>query len=170
MSSILHQINFGCLSAGLNLLPRSMDSLHARAQLLKIGMQESRFLYRRQMVGSPPKPVGPAAGLWQFERGGIRALFRHELTRPHMLALCEHFGLHPEEGAVWQAIQKNDALAAAVARLNLFWHPKKLPAFDDEQASWDYYVACWRPGKPHRHTWGPINETVADYFLDRGAT
>lgn len=174
MSSTLHQINFGCLNQGLALLPGNLDGLNARALLLKIGMQESRYLHRRQMVGSPPQPVGPAAGWWQFERGasrssGIQGVMNHRATGHLLRAACEHCGVPFDKDAIWRHIQtpQGDVLAATIARLNLLWNPNRLPAWDDEQGGWEYYLECWRPGAPHRHTWGPINEAVCDYLVDR---
>lgn len=174
MSSTLHRINFGCMNQGLALLPAKLDGLNARAQLLKTGMQESRFLHRRQQVGSPPRPVGPAAGFWQFERGatqhsGIRGVVNHQATGFLLRQACNALDVPFDVQAIWEAIQQpeGDALAVVLARLNLLWNPRRLPAWDDERGSWEYYLECWRPGKPHRHTWAPIHETVCDYLVDR---
>ena len=35
-------------------------SKEASVMLLAIGLQESRFIDRRQLVGKPPEPTGPA--------------------------------------------------------------------------------------------------------------
>ena len=48
---------------GLKLLPPKFDTPEARVMMLAIGMQESRFLHRKQIGG-------PARGFFQFEEGG----------------------------------------------------------------------------------------------------
>lgn len=172
MSEFLHRINHGSLNEGLNLLPRGLDSLKARALLLKIGLQESRFLYRRQMVGSPPKPVGPAVSFYQFERGGIEGVLRHKATRTHVLGLCSHFGLQPATPQIWEAMKTNDALGAAMARLNLYWAPGSLPDIDNVDDSFAYYLNCWRPGAFKRdpdglrQKWGRNHTMVLEYLRD----
>lgn len=172
MSLLLHRINSGSLSDGLRLLPRNMDSLRARALLLTIGLQESRFLYRRQMVGSPPRPVGPAVSFYQFETGGIRGLLTHRATKAHVQGLCKHFGLPPTERAIWEAMKTNDDLGAAVARLNLWWATDPLPEIDDVDRSWLYYLNCWRPGAVKRDPeglrakWGRNHTDVLAYLRD----
>ena len=51
--------------------------------LLAIGLQESRFEHRRQLVGNPPRPIGPAMSFWQAEVGGgmVRGVRIHRATR-----------------------------------------------------------------------------------------
>lgn len=170
MNTILHRINRGPLDQGLRLLPAKMDSLKARAQLLKIGLQESLLTHRQQLIGG--RPIGPAAGLWQFELGGISGLLRHSMTRPHMEHLCKHYGLPLESLMIWRKIRQDDELAAAVARLNLWWHSAPMPDIDDEEASWQYYLFCWRPGAAKRdyenlrQKWGRNHNQVLEYLRD----
>lgn len=172
MSQLLHRINRGSLTQGLSLLPRGMDSIKARALLLKIGLQESRFLHRRQMVGSPPMPVGPAVSFYQFERGGVNGVLRHKVTRPHVLELCEYFGIQPDTAAIWELMKTDDALGAAMARLNLLWAPGALPDINDADASFAYYLNCWRPGAYKRDPdglkakWGRNHTAVLEYLRD----
>jgi hypothetical protein len=144
------------LSPALDLLPRGMDSDRARVLLLTIGLQESRLLHRRQLVGSPPKPVGPAAGLLQFEKGGgCAGVLAHEDSRDLMRWVCLVCKIKPTPGALWQAIQYDDMLAFAAGRLLLWTDPKSLPSVRDPGAAWETYIRVWRPGKPHPATWGP---------------
>lgn len=49
----------------------SMDSTEARVMLLAIGLQESRFINRFQIVQGKPGAKGPARGFWQFEQGAV---------------------------------------------------------------------------------------------------
>lgn len=124
------------------------DTPRARVLLLAIGLQESRFEYRRQMGD------GPAMGFWQFERGGgVRGVLRHPISKDRALQLCIARGVDPFETAVWEALQTDDVLAAGFARLLLLTDPAALPATDDAATSWAYYLRNWRPGKPHPQTW-----------------
>ena len=52
------------LNMALAMLPSAMDTPTSRVLLLAIGYQESRMYHRRQLIGNPPKPIGPAKGLW----------------------------------------------------------------------------------------------------------
>ena len=58
----LEQVMRDAVRPALALLPAAMNTPQARCMLLAIGLQESRFVHRRQIGG-------PARGFWQFERG-----------------------------------------------------------------------------------------------------
>lgn len=132
----------------------------AEAMLLAIGMQESRFQHRDQIVpGKPPGQIGPATGWWQFERGGgVRGVMTHPRTRPIALPLVQAAGLSWDEVAIWTAFTRpeGDELACAFARLLLYSDPRPLPAAvaEAEDDAWECYLRNWRPGRPHRGTWG----------------
>lgn len=135
----------------LALLPVKMDTPAARLLLLAIGLQESRFLYRRQL-GS-----GPARGLWQFERGGgVRGVLTNPASREHAYRICGIRGVEPVAAAVHPALEADDVLAAAFARLLMWTDAWRLPAVGDVQGGWDMYVRTWRPGKPHPQTWAGL--------------
>lgn len=55
--------------------------------------------------------------------------------------------------AIWRALELDDLLAAAAARLLLFTDPRRLPELGDEKGGWNLYLRTWRPGQPHRDTW-----------------
>lgn len=143
------------IPAALSLLPPAMDTPAARAMLLAIGLQESRFLYRRQ------KDFGPARGFWQFEKNGaVRGVVNHQLTRGPLNAALralrypELVDRKPNQTAtLHQAIQENDILACVFARLNLWWLPGSLPGRHQVAAGWEQYIAAWQPGRPHPDTW-----------------
>ncbi|MFC0669487.1 Arm DNA-binding domain-containing protein [Azotobacter chroococcum] len=59
----------------------------------------------------------------------------------------------PQRQAVYAALEHDDILAAAFARLLLWTDPAPLPAVGEVAKSWDLYVRTWRPGKPHRNRW-----------------
>lgn len=129
------------------LLPAKFDSTAARVQLLAIALQESGLAHRRQ-VG------GPANGLWQFERGGgVHGVLSHPASRNWARALCLLRAVAPTDADLYGAIAHDDLLACAIARLLLWTDPDPLPALGDAKGAWDYYVANWRPGKPHPEAW-----------------
>lgn len=132
----------------------------AEAMMLAIGLQESRFAHRDQVVpGKPAGQIGPATGYWQFERGGgVAGVMGHARTSAIARALVEASGIAWDRDAVWRAFTApaGDQIAAAFARLLLFTDPAPLPApaAESEDQAWDYYLRNWRPGRPHRDTWG----------------
>jgi hypothetical protein len=144
----------GAVSKALYMLPPAMTSPEARVMLYAIGLQESRFAHRFQVVQGRPGAKGPARGFWQFERlGGCRGVVDHPASRYWMHHLCKSRGVDFTATAVWHAIETDDVLAAGAARLLLFTDPRKLPALGDEKGAWNLYVRTWRPGKPHPKSW-----------------
>lgn len=129
------------------LLPSRMDTIPARAMLLAMGLQESRFEHRVQIGG-------PAHGFWQFEAGGgVKGVLNHAATKPLILPICSVRNVQPTVSACYEAIVNDDVLACAFARLLLYTVPGILPTQDEPQKGWDQYIDGWRPGKPHRETW-----------------
>ena len=152
------------LTEALALLPPPMDSAQARVQLVAIGLRESRLTARRQLVGNPPRPIGPAKGLWQFERGGgCKGVVEHAASRYWMHSVCKARGVDFTATAIWNAIETDDVLACAAARLLLFTDPRKLPALGDADDAWRLYIRTWRPGKPHRATWPALYAQAMAY-------
>lgn len=138
------------MPAALSLLPAKMDSAEARAMLVAIGLQESRFLKRRQ-------EGGPAHGFWQFESGGgVHGVLTHRATKPCITPILEVLRYRP--GDCYYAIVDNDVLACVFARLLLWTHKDPLPR--DADTAWAYYVECWRPGKPRRDTWDQFYDSA----------
>jgi hypothetical protein len=125
-----------------------MNSIPAKAMLLAIGLQESRFEDRTQMEG------GPARGFWQFERGGgVFGVLGHPATKARIASVLQTMGYNLKTATSHEAIEHNDILACVFARLLLWTHPDPLPVRGDVSGSWSYYTSCWRPGKPHREMW-----------------
>jgi hypothetical protein len=152
------------INAGLALLPSAMDTPQARVMLLAIGLQESRFTHRVQIVNGGGK--GPARGLWQFERGGgCAGIVRHNASRYWAAQVCAARGVPFDALAIWRALETDDVLAAAAARLLLFTDPKRLPAVGERAAAWDLYTRVWRPGKPHRQTWDALYDEAVQAVL-----
>ena len=129
------------------LLPPGMTSLAARNMLVAIAMQESRFKHRAQIGG-------PAKGFWQFEKnGGVRGVLNHVTTGPLIREVCSALSYEPDVSECYTAIEHNDILACAFARLLLWTVLRPLPKKGEHQKAWEYYIEGWRPGKPHRDTW-----------------
>lgn len=172
MQDLLAKIHQGPIKEAMELLPDRMNSDSAVAQLLKTGLQESRFIYRRQMVGNPPKPTGPAVSFWQFEQGGIRGVLTHTATRDHARKVCNARKVPFLVKPIWEAMQTDDVLGAAMARLNYWWVPTSIPAITDEEGSWRYYLSTWRPGAAKRQyselraKWGRNHKEVVNYMRD----
>jgi hypothetical protein len=133
------------------------------AMIVAIGLQESRFTARDQLEvidgALVPGAVGPATGFWQFERGGgVRGVMRHASSRAIAQEMAQQAGVGWDETTIWTVFTRpeGDELACAFARLLLLTDPQPLPAALDqsEETAWQYYLRNWRPGKPHRGTWG----------------
>ena len=145
------------IPAAYSLLPDRMASPEATALLLSVGLQESEFLFRRQM------PKGPARGFWSFERaGGVQGVLEHGATKRHVRIALEALS-YPTALDVYHvhaALEHNDVLACCFARLLLWTLPEALPWRLEVEVGWDQYLAAWRPGKPHIATW-PKNYHLA---------
>lgn len=145
--SLLDTITRDALDPALELLPVQMDSPEVRVLLLATGLQESKLIHRRQLVGNPPRPVGPAKGLLQFERGGgCKGVVEHPASRYWMAKVCEVRAIRFTATALWNAVETDDVLAMAAGRLLYFTEPRRLPALDDAHGAWLYYLRTWRPG------------------------
>lgn len=154
MSDPIKPSILNAIDEALNAMAHGMNTRPARVGMLVIGLQESRFEHRRQLVGSPPRPVGPAKSFWQMERGGgCLGLVTHPMGIKHMRPACATAGVAFTSLAIWNAIEVDDVLAATAARVLLYTDPRPLPQVGDAQGMWGYYINVWRPGKPHRQTW-----------------
>lgn len=158
------------IDAALAMLPPQMDTPAARVMLVAIGLQESRMLHRRQLVGSPPRPTGPAVSFWQFEQGGgCAGVLRHKASRYWMHDVCRRLGVQPTPAALWASMERDDVLAAAAARLLLFTDPKRLPELTDMLGAWDLYLRVWRPGAWDRGTADQRSQLRAKWLRNHAA-
>jgi len=132
--------------AAATLLPAKLDSQEAKAMLMAIAMQESRWDERRQLGG-------PARGFWQFEFGGIKGVLTHRASQPLIYSVLDRLDYDHSPDTSYAAIEHNDVLAFAYARLLLWTLPDALPGREEAAEGWDQYVDGWRPGKPVRRTW-----------------
>lgn len=143
--------------AGFSLMPASYDTPNARAMLLAIGLQESRFSHRAQLVAGATdwwkSQNPPAHGWFQFERPVIGLLLKHPAARDTLLAVLGALGYPLETETIHQALRDNDLLALVFARCLLRTVPGPLPDSSDSKTGWEQYLWAWRPGKPHPETW-----------------
>ncbi|PIG09929.1 hypothetical protein [Comamonas sp. 26] len=152
----LDQIIKTGINPALALLSPGMDTPQARVMLLTIGLQESRFEHRYQIVQGRPGAKGPARGFWQFElgtaasRGGVWGVFLHSASNEPLKQVAMQRGVALSPTAIWQAIETDDVLAAALARLLLWTDPKALPKLGDAETAWQQYLRTWRPGAYER--------------------
>lgn len=162
----LDEITRKAINPALAMLPKGMDSPEARVLLLAIGLQESQFKFRRQLVGSPPRPTGPAKSFWQGEIGGgmVHGVRVHAESAKHAAKLYAARGVEAADRAIWNAIENDDVLAAGLARLLTYTDPFSLPKLGDSEAAWRLYAErCWRPGKPHKATWAGYYKQALEY-------
>lgn len=129
------------------LLPAALRSREATVMLLAIGLQESAFKYRRQIKG-------PARGFWQFELGGgFRGVLRHPASARHAEALLAERGYSGmPDSEQFAQLETDDVFAAGMARLLLWTDPKSLPALNQPDDAFEYYLRNWRPGAYMRGT------------------
>lgn len=133
--------------AACSLMPARMESDEARAMLIAIALQESRFSHRVQ-VG------GPARSFWQFEQGGgVKGVLNHAASKQYIRAALDALCYDYLPETSYEAIKNNDVLAVCYARLLLWTLPDALPGRDEADEGWGQYTSAWRPGKPHRETW-----------------
>lgn len=143
----LKTVMASAIEPALALLPAKMDTPAARVMLLANGLQESRFLHRRQIKG-------PAVGFWQFERGGgVLGVLSHPSSWADARSACAARAVEPTSTDVYNSLAHDDILAAAFARLLLWTDPQRLPSLGDVDGAWALYLRTWRPGKPHPDTW-----------------
>jgi hypothetical protein len=141
--SVIHDL---ILNPLFSVLPATMTTDSARAMLLAIGLQESKFKYRRQVRG-------PAMGFWQFETAGIIGVMTHHASVEYAESLLGMLVIENQDAVIYRAVQYNDLLAAGLARLLLWTLPHALPERGDAQGAWEQYLEAWRPGRPHKETW-----------------
>ncbi len=135
------------------LLPTSANSKEAQIELLSIGLQESKFQFRKQLGN------GPARGFWQFEegnaksRGGVWGVANHPKTSDKLKQICRARGVAFDVKTIWAKLETDDVLACCLARLLLMIDSRPLPKATERTKAWDTYIWGWRPGKPHPETW-----------------
>lgn len=170
---------FKIIDPALELLPSKLNSIKARVLMLAFAMQESELHYRRQMVGNPPRPTGPAKSFWQAEQGGgmvhgVR-VFKGGGVAEMADSVYHKRGLFNDpmqvaskDSIIWNAIEQDDILAAALARLLIYTHPNPLPEDNEVYNAWMYYLKTWRPGAYERGTQSQRNDLWRKFKVNHG--
>lgn len=143
------------IDSGLDLLPEPLRTLDAKVQLYATSVQENPTRAPRQIIKKDGKlqPIGPAAGDYQFEKtGGIRGLinFKSARVQQMLVGVCKARKVAVTVDALFDAIQVDPVLAAALARLLYFTDAGALPEAGAEQYAWEVYLRTWRPGAYER--------------------
>lgn len=169
----LEEITERGLDPAFKLLPASMDSPQARVQILAVGLQETGFRDRCQLLAVKDKktghivlqPVGAAKSFWSGEVGGglVHGVRTHPASRDLALAVYTARQVKPRDIDIWNAIENDDVLAAALARLLIFTDPYSLPALGRSHDAYELYLRLWRPGKPKPDTWPGYYERALDF-------
>lgn len=148
----INQAVFPSLQA---LLPEFYDTPEARAMLLAIALQESGLRHRRQIGSYTGKtPVyGPARSWWMFERIGVQGVLDHRASYSSARDVARMLEYPVDAAVLHFAMENNDILACAVARLLLRAHPDNLPGRMEMEKGWEQYLALWRPGIPREDSW-----------------
>lgn len=153
-ADIFHKV---VVPACMRLFPEHYNTPEARAQILTIGLQESRFEARQQLVGGVKdwwKSVNaPANGFMQFELIGVREVLFNRVTAKSAERVCAMFSYPPDPVVIHKALVHNDVLSAAFARLALWRVREPLPRAGDPDEAWRQYIQIWAPGKPRPEKW-----------------
>lgn len=153
MPNIVTEVNEGPLSEALLLLPEKMGTIQARVMVLACCYQESKLIHRRQFGN------GPARGLAQFEqgnarsRGGVWGVVHNRATTFQAMKVAAARKISGAPALIWAAMETDDVLSLAFARLLLWADPRPLPEVGDVDAAWETYLRCWNPGKPREDDW-----------------
>jgi hypothetical protein len=139
--------------------PGNPNDLTVQTLILAISGQEADFQHRDQIESNRGDLVlGPALGLWQFERGtrvsrgGVSGVMYHSASAPYAQKMCTDLSIPFEPDTFWRKQKFDDEFACKTARLLIWTDPYKLPT--NLAAAWDLYAnRCWRPGKPHPAKW-----------------
>lgn len=141
------------LVPALALLPERMNSREAWAMVVAVCLQESQFKHRRQMAGGPGRSWAQFEHGTEVTRGGVTGVLMHPESRPHIRHVLDVLGYDYSADTSYAAIEHNDVLCAAYARLLLWTLPQALPKMGEAQRGWDQYYSAWRPGIPRRESW-----------------
>ena len=145
LEAILDEI----IEPGLALLPPALVSDEAAVLLLATGLQESRFVYRRELGGQ-------GLGFWRLSGSMMTQVLQHPQTARLAQRLCEAAGIECRARTLHAALEFNDGLAAAFARLLLLSAGQGLPPCGRPEQAWLLYLRLWQPQHPSHLSWAPL--------------
>ena len=140
-------------------------SPESRVMMIAICLQESNLTHRVQVLANGGR--GPARGVSQFEKGGVRGVWKHHISHEPLRLLCKARDVSFDIDPIWASLEFDDVMAAGLTRLLLLTDPRPLPSVGDPVGSWAYYLRCWRPGKPHPSRWPSCHEQAVNQVLDQ---
>lgn len=133
--------------------PKMPDSPSLRVLMMAISGQEANWDERVQ-IGS-----GEARGLFQMELTDISDIMENSATKAFLETGLDAFGIKTKTAEhLFEIITapEGDTLAAFLARLNLWADPWPIPPYDDQDAQYEAYLRCWKPGTPRPNRWPGI--------------
>lgn len=145
---MLDAIRRTILHPALALLPESLSGREAEVLLLASGLAASGFQTRRDARG-------PGRGYWRALPDGVMVggVLRAAQTRDLAVAVCDARQVPPIAERVYSALEHDDLLAAALARLLLWSDPAGLPSLGDEAGAWACYQCHWAVDEAARRDW-----------------
>lgn len=145
---MLAAIRRSILNPALALLPESLSGREAEVLLLTTGLAASGFRNRRDARSQ-------GRGYWRAEPDGVMVggVLRAVQTRDLAVAVCDARQVPPIAERVYSALEHDDVLAAALARLLLWSDPAGLPPLGDEAGAWACYQRHWAVDESDRRSW-----------------
>lgn len=83
----------------------------------------------------------------------VGGVLRAAQTRDLAVAVCDARQVPPIAERVYSALEHDDVLAAALARLLLWSDPASLPSLGDEAGAWACYQRHWAVDEVARRDW-----------------
>ncbi|UXY51647.1 hypothetical protein [Pseudomonas tohonis] len=151
------------IEPALALLPDEMNSPEAQLMLLAIALQESGLEKRPLAEGGPHS----------YWRSGspdemVHFVLRCPVTRDLAVTVCDARQVPPVDERVRAALEHDDVLAAAFARLLLWTDPALLPRIDEVDAGHDLYMRTWRTPDPRPELWPEHHARAAQVVRTSG--
>lgn len=147
-------------------LPAKMSSDSVTLQMMVTAKQESG-LNARWQTGN-----GIARGLWQMEQPTVNLVMINKNSAGYLRTFIEQKLKMPmySTSIIYDALDKDDFMACAMARL-LYWDdPNPMPKVGDLNGAWQYYLRIWRPGAPDFTRWQSAYAEAMRYFKPGSAT
>jgi hypothetical protein len=133
--------------------PELTNDRSLQVLMMSISGQEANWTERLQ------DPSGLAHGLFQMQLNDIEDIMANTASADIFELGMKAWGVKTvtaEHLFELLTTQEGDSLSVFLARLNLWCNPNPLPAADDQQAQFEYYLNTWRPGAPVPSRWPSV--------------